>query len=539
MSGIRAHILCWLGLIALARADAPPAIIDCHVHLWDITRPEGLGWIKKDDKVLFRSFLPAVHEPIAAANGVSGIVVVQAGQSLPDNQWNLDITAHNKSLYRGIVGNLSEVIGTPKFKPLFETLCKDSRYVGYRLSGRYQEQMTDAFFQDLQHTAGRGKTVDFLAGGYSFEDIAAIARRVPDLRIILDHFGGVKLDGSPLDPKWVAELRAVAQHKNVFCKVSALYGRVAKQPAPQDIAFYTPVIDLVFDCFGEDRLVFGSDWPVTETTGDYASVLKLTRAYFDRKGRGVSEKLFHKNAAAFYRVSDVTPNSERPEKQPAAPGTTRGIIDISKADRPPDAGELVGPNTYNLVPEGAEPTKWVFADGILTASPVWDSVVTKDSYRDFRMHVEFNVNEAKDAKNREADGNSGVYIQKRYEVQIHNSFGIPEAEYTHSYGGSIYRQKKPDRLVSRKAGEWQSYDIVFRAARFDGEKKTENARITVFQNGELIHDDYAITGKTGAGEKEGPEPRPGKLQGHHNPVRFRNVWIQKLALDAKPEPEPR
>ena len=221
--------------------------------------------------------------------------------------------------------------------------------------------------------------------------------------------------------------------------------------------------------------------------------------------------------------------------------TTRGVIDIGKPDRPADAVTLVGTDGNQLVPEGAGPTKWVFSDGILTASPAWDSVLTKDAYGDFRMHAEFNVNEVKDAKDPEADGNSGIYIQQRYEIQILNSFGVPSADYKPSYCGSIYRQKKPDRLVSKKAGEWQSYDIVFRAARFDGTKKSENARITVYQNGELIHDDYAITGKTGAGEKEGPEPRPIKLQGHHNPVRFRNVWIQKLLLDAKTttKPEPR
>jgi hypothetical protein len=219
------------------------------------------------------------------------------------------------------------------------------------------------------------------------------------------------------------------------------------------------------------------------------------------------------------------------------PGTTRGIRDIDKPQRPADAVMLVGPDGYNLIPEGEVPTKWVFADGILTASPAWDSVVTRESLRDFRMHVEFNVNQVKDVKDPEADGNSGIYIQNRYELQIHNSFGVPEADYKPSHCGSIYRRKKPDRLVSKPAGEWQSFDIVFRAARFDGQKKTANARITVFQNGALIHDDYSIPGKTGAGEKEGPEPRPIKLQGHHNPVRFRNVWIQKLSLDdaeAKP-----
>ena len=297
-----------LGILFLGNCSAqtaPVPIVDCHVHLWDINRPEGLGWIKKDDKVLYRSFLPKDHEAIAKANEVRGVVVIQAGQSLPDNQWNLDITAHNKSLYRGVVGNLSEAIGTPEFKPLFEKLCEDARYVGYRLSGRYQRTLTDAFYRDLQLTADKGRTVDFLVGEYSFEEIAEIAKRTPNLRIILDHLGGVKLDGSPLDPEWGMKLRAVAEHKSVRCKVSALYGRVEKQPTPQDISYYTPVLDLVFDCFGEDRLIFGSDWPVTETVGDYASVLKLTKAYFDRKGRGVSEKLFYKNAIGFYRISDL------------------------------------------------------------------------------------------------------------------------------------------------------------------------------------------------------------------------------------------
>ena len=144
------------------------------------------------------------------------------------------------------------------------------------------------------------------------------------------------------------------------------------------------------------------------------------------------------------------------------------------------------------------------------------------------MHVEFNVTDSGEAKTAEGNGNSGVYIQLRYEVQIHNSFGIPAEEYTPSFCGSIYKQKKPDKIVNKKAGEWQTYDIAFRAARFEGDKKIENARITVYQNGELIHDDYSITKQTGAGQKEGPEPEQIKLQGHHNPVQFRNVWIQPL-----------
>jgi L-fuconolactonase len=295
------NLLC---LQLYADESTPIPIVDCHVHLFDISRTEGVTWIKPDNKVLYRNFFPKHHEPLAKANNVKGVVIVQAGQSLPDNQWNLDITAHNKSLYRGVVGNLSTIIGTPEFKPVFEKLCKDPRYVGYRLSGRPLGKFTDAFYQDLQLTADKGKTVDFLLIDYRLEDVAEIAARLPKLRIIVDHFGGVILDGKPLDPEWVKSFRAVAKQKNVYCKVSALYGRFREQPAPTESRYYTPVLDLAWECYGEDRLIYGSDWPVTEQTGGYASVVKLTKDYFEGKGRAAMEKLFHKNAVLFYQIPD-------------------------------------------------------------------------------------------------------------------------------------------------------------------------------------------------------------------------------------------
>lgn len=300
-----------------ARADEfEIPIVDTHVHLWDLKRPEGIYWIKKDNKFLYRSMLPETHEAIAKANQVQGVVIVQAGQSLPDNQWNLDITAHNKELYRGVVGNLSEVIGTKDFQPLFSKLCKDKRYVGYRLSGRYKDEkeISDELIRDLKLTAKSGKTVDFLVGRYSLSDVAIIAQRVPNLKIIIDHFGNVRLNGKPLDKQWVEQLKAVAKNKNVYCKVSALYGRANSKPAPRDIEFYRPVLDLVMENFGEDRLVYGSDWPVTRSSGDYASVIKLTRAYFDKKGRRISEKLFYKNAVKFYGIEFPYPAPETKSK---------------------------------------------------------------------------------------------------------------------------------------------------------------------------------------------------------------------------------
>lgn len=211
--------------------------------------------------------------------------------------------------------------------------------------------------------------------------------------------------------------------------------------------------------------------------------------------------------------------------------TTKGIIDIRDFKRPNDAVQLLGETENQFVPLKTTNSLWVFKDGVLTASPKSDSVGTKTPYQDFQMHVEFNVNEVTNPKNPEQNGNSGIYIQERYEVQILNSFGVSEKFYKATYAGSIYKIKKPDQLVSKKAGEWQTYDIVFRGARFNGETKTEEARITVYHNGVLIHDDFAIPNKTGAGQKEGPEPGLIKLQGHDNPVRYRNIWIKTLNLE--------
>ena len=256
-----------------------------------------------------------------------------------------------------------------------------------------------------------------------------------------------------------------------------------------------------------------------------------------------NDSLLH--ASAYYTLNEIPKQIENGKQRIKAnetvmiqeeseKGSKRGIIDFK---RPKDALQLIGPNGSAFVPENRElDCKWTFADGVLTASPKWDSVLTPEAYQDFRMHVEFNVNNALDLPS-EMNGNSGVYIQQRYELQILNSFGVPHENEQAIVCGSIYQQKKPDQLVSRPSGDWQSFDIVFRAARFDGEQKIQNARITVYQNEQLIHDDYPLNRKTGAGKKESPHALPIKLQGHHNQVRFRNTWIQPLILAKHSLPE--
>ena len=117
-----------------------------------------------------------------------------------------------------------------------------------------------------------------------------------------------------------------------------------------------------------------------------------------------------------------------------------------------------------------------------------------------------------------------MYIQQRYEVQILDSFGLTGEP--NQCGGS-YRQQSPDINMCYPPLAWQTYDIYFRAARWDGQgNKIRNALITVVHNGQPIHGDYSIPTKTGAGKAEGPQAMPILLQDHGNPVHFRNVWIE-------------
>ncbi len=149
--------------------------------------------------------------------------------------------------------------------------------------------------------------------------------------------------------------------------------------------------------------------------------------------------------------------------------------------------------------------------------------VTKRPVEDFRLHLEFRTPYMPQARG-QARGNSGVYIQQRYEVQVLDSFGLDGVE---NECGGLYKQTKPDQNMCLPPLAWQTYDIWFTPPKFgeDGKTKTENARITVLHNGVAVHRHREITAKTGGGKVEGLEALPIVLQDHGNPVMFRNIWL--------------
>ncbi|MDD7983941.1 DUF1080 domain-containing protein [Lentisphaera marina] len=201
------------------------------------------------------------------------------------------------------------------------------------------------------------------------------------------------------------------------------------------------------------------------------------------------------------------------------------------SEKPEGAIQLIGPSgTKDLVNETnpKEALTWKFDNGVLTVGK--GHIVTNFPVTNFKAHLEFKVingPKKKKSKGRGNDGNSGVYIQQRYEIQILDSHGHDD-DYQKYDCASIYKFKKPDQIVCKPVGEWQSYDIEFHAAQWDGDKKTANARLTLIHNGVKVHDNVEIPNKTGHGKKETPEAFPLRLQDHGNPVQFRNVWIQEL-----------
>ncbi len=185
--------------------------------------------------------------------------------------------------------------------------------------------------------------------------------------------------------------------------------------------------------------------------------------------------------------------------------------------------------------DGGEVT-WKIIDGVMEVEPdsTWgcpriQGIMTREDFKDFHLYLEFKLPD-------DDNTNSGVYIQRRYEVQILDSYNVkPSME----MGGSLYRQKMPDKIVGKPAGEWETYEIVFRSARFseeNPEQKVENARITVIHNGIVIHNNVIITRQTGVGFPEGPEPAPIMLQDHLALVQFRNIWIMPNEPLKRPAP---
>ncbi|WP_221390168.1 DUF1080 domain-containing protein [Dyadobacter sp. NIV53] len=179
--------------------------------------------------------------------------------------------------------------------------------------------------------------------------------------------------------------------------------------------------------------------------------------------------------------------------------------------------------------EGGGPAPWTVADGALTCAPKKGDIVTKQSFSDYQLHIEWRA-PAKVDGNGQGRGNSGIFMQGIYELQVLDSYNNPT--YVNGQAGSIYKQTMPLVNPVVGPGEWQTYDVVYTAPHFnkDGQMVIP-PYITVLLNGVLVQNHTAIQGTTpyvGQPMITPHGPGPIKLQDHNNTTSFRNVWIREI-----------
>ncbi len=239
---------------------------------------------------------------VAGPHGVTETVVVEASPWVEDNQWLLDLAAGDRRLL-GIIGNLDPE--STDFAAQVKRFAANPLYRGIRInSGKAADPAkATAYAAGLKALAAAGLVLDINGGPVTPGIAAKLAAEHPDLTVIINHCGNPGDAQKPLPDDWKAGMKAAGARPNVFCKVSALVeGVKTTEPgsAPTDPAYYQPIFDPIWEAFGPDRLMYGSNWPVSDRGAPYNIVIFIVKALFEAKGIEAAEKYFWRNSQKIY-----------------------------------------------------------------------------------------------------------------------------------------------------------------------------------------------------------------------------------------------
>ncbi len=271
-------------------------IVDTHTHFYDPSRPQGVPWPSPDDDFLYRRIMPEDFKNEALSEGVTGTVVVEASAWVEDNQWILDL-AENDPFLLGLVGHLEPPDSS--FESNLDRFAEHDLFYGIRLG----KAPTDdpVYLRAVEQLAAHDLSLDLLVGKEWLTCVADYAARFPDLRIVLNHLAHVPVTGGQPDEEWVAGINLVAAHPHVFCKISGMVELAQTSPSPEDPAYYKPVLDVLWNAFGVNRLLYASNWPVSWRFASYRQVQSLAMACIEPRGSEALEKILWKNSRDAYR----------------------------------------------------------------------------------------------------------------------------------------------------------------------------------------------------------------------------------------------
>jgi L-fuconolactonase len=233
---------------------------------------------------------------------VTGTVVVEASPWLEDNQWVLDLAAKDPFIV-GFMGNLP--VGAKEFARHLKRFAANKVFRGIRIRDRKLEGTLDdpAFMSDLKLLADHDLSLDLVGGREILPYADRLASELPSLRIIVDHLAGVVVDGKAPPTDWVQQVKALVRRPNVYCKLSGLVEGTGRSDgsAPRDVGFYRPVLDAMREMFGAERLIYASNWPVSERFAPLATVQGIVGDYFRSPGRHSEEQVFSLTATSAYK----------------------------------------------------------------------------------------------------------------------------------------------------------------------------------------------------------------------------------------------
>jgi L-fuconolactonase len=273
--------------------------IDAHQHFWHFD-PVRDAWITPDMAAIRRDFLPTDLQPLLQQHGLAGCVAVQASQTEAETDWLLGLAAAHDFM-KGVVGwvdlqadNVAERLGHYQ---------QAAKLKGFRhvLQGEADRALilTPAFRRGIGALAAGGFTYDLLILPDQLGFAAELAQAFPNQPFVVDHMAKPPIKAQEIDD-WMRDIRRLATHENVCCKVSGLVTEADWQHwQPQD---FRPYLDVVFAAFGPTRVLYGSDWPVCNVAGGYSRALGLLEDYLAPFTPAEQAQFWGDNAVRFYNL---------------------------------------------------------------------------------------------------------------------------------------------------------------------------------------------------------------------------------------------
>lgn len=272
-------------------------VIDTHVHFWQYNKQRD-GWMD-DMPVLQQDYLPPVLFPILKRNGVAGCVAVQASQEELETHFLVELAKTNPFI-KGVVGWID--LQNENVEQRLEYFSQYPIIKGWRhvVQGEPDDfLLRQNFLRGIKAVASLGYTYDVLIYHHQLKPALEFVAKFPEMKLVIDHCAKPDIAHKSID-EWKTLMQEIAQQPNVYCKLSGLFTEAKwKEWSPAD--FY-PYLDVVFEAFGTDRLLFGSDWPVILVSGMYVQWKSLLEKYMEQFSAEQREKVFGVNAMQFYNL---------------------------------------------------------------------------------------------------------------------------------------------------------------------------------------------------------------------------------------------